>query len=272
MRATLATLQQERAREQRKQAAILFANLAGFTPMSERLDPEEVRAITSHHFHEVTPAIRRHGGRIEKYIGDAVMAVFGIPTAHEHDPEHAIRAALEMQQALAALNDEMAATWDLRLAMRIGILTGLVVVGYLGEDFTVVGDTVNLASRLEGAAPVGGVLISHDTYRHVRGLFDVEPLEPIRVKGKAEPVQVYVVQRAKLVQGLLDFLGDEREAEMKAHFIGQLLGFDFSASPHLRGIVADTKQLRDRARYYLSRVFTRASEQVPLLLLLEDLH
>ncbi|MBA3532702.1 MAG: AAA family ATPase [Ardenticatenales bacterium] len=385
MRATLATLQQERAPEQRKHATILFADLAGFTPMSERLDPEEVRAITSRHFHEVTPAIRRHGGRIEKYIGDAVMAVFGIPTAHEHDPEHAIRAALEMQQALAALNDEMEPEWGLRLAMRIGIHTGLVVVGYLGEDFTVVGDTVNLASRLEGAAPVGGVLISHDTYRHVRGLFDVEPLEPIRVKGKAEPVQVYVVQRAKprafhlrtrgvegietrmvgraaellhlqqalravraghmcqaltvigeagvgksrllyefrswveltpdelwlfkgrtapemtrlpyallrdmlafrfqiqdsdlaevarakLVQGLLDFLSDEPEAEMKAHFIGQLLGFDFSASPHLRGMVADTKQLRDRARYYLSRVFTRASEQAPLLLLLEDLH
>nr|MBA3532658.1 adenylate/guanylate cyclase domain-containing protein [Ardenticatenales bacterium] len=108
MREKLTALQTSSApTEQRKQATILFADLVGFTSMAERMDPEEVRAITNRFFHHVTPAIRRHGGRIEKYIGDAIMAVFGIPTSDERNPEHAIRAALEMQQAMDSLNRDL---------------------------------------------------------------------------------------------------------------------------------------------------------------------
>jgi ABC-type oligopeptide transport system substrate-binding subunit/class 3 adenylate cyclase len=187
--------------EQRKQVTVLFADLSDFTPMAERMDAEEVGQIMSAYFTAITPAIGKHGGIIEKFIGDAVMAVFGLAQARENDPENGVRAALEMQQALVELNERMIAEWGFRLGMRIGVNTGPVVAKYLGgereQDFTVVGDTVNLTSRLENAAPVGGVLISHDTYRHVRGVFTVKEQEPLQVKGKVRPVHTYLVQQAK---------------------------------------------------------------------------
>ncbi|MGD9404143.1 MAG: ABC transporter substrate-binding protein, partial [Anaerolineae bacterium] len=138
-------------------------------------------------------AIVEHGGRIDKHTGDGVIAIWGAETARESDPERAIHAALAMQEALA----EFKAGHD--ISMRIGLSTGPVLLGTVGTtgEFSVIGDTVNLASRLEGAAPTGGVLISHDTYRHVRGVFDVLEQEPIYVRGKAQPVKTYVVQRAK---------------------------------------------------------------------------
>src|SRR5262249_31955592 len=150
------------------------------------------------YFGRISPAITSQGGWIEKFIGDAVMAVFGIPTAQESDPERAVRAALDMQQALAELNEQLQRERGVRLGMRVGVNTGPVVGsdlgGRAGEDFGGVGDTVNVTSRLEHAAPVGGILISHATYRHVRGIFDVLPQPPLSVKGKAEPLQVYVVR------------------------------------------------------------------------------
>ena len=201
IRQQLAELKPAHSIEQRKQITVLFADLSGFTPMAERMDAEDVGQIMSAYFSAVTPAISKHGGIIEKFIGDAVMAVFGLPQTNENDPENGVRAALEMQQALIELNDRMTAEWGFRLGMRIGVNTGPVVAKYLGgsreRDFTVVGDTVNLTSRLETAAPVGGVLISHDTYRHVRGIFDVIEQEPLRVKGKESPLRTYIVQQAK---------------------------------------------------------------------------
>ncbi len=201
IREQLAELKPAQSIEQRKQITVLFADLSGFTPMAERMDVEDVGQIMSAYFAAVTPAISKYGGIIEKFIGDAVMAVFGLPQAHENDPENGVRAALEMQQALVELNERMTAEWGFRLGMRIGVNTGPVVARYLGgaqeRDFTVVGDTVNLTNRLETAAPVGGVLISHNTYRHVRGVFDVLEQEPLQVKGKARPVHTYLVQQAK---------------------------------------------------------------------------
>ena len=201
MREKLSALKPAQPIEQRKQITVLFADLSGFTPMAERMDVEDVGQIMSAYFAAVTPAISKHGGIIEKFIGDAVMAVFGLAQAHENDPENGVRAALEMQQALVELNERMTAEWGFRLGMRIGVNTGPVVAKYLGgareRDFTVVGDTVNLTNRLEKAAPVGGVLISHDTYRHVRGIFAVLEQEPLRVKGKVRPVHTYLVQQAK---------------------------------------------------------------------------
>ena len=187
--------------EQRKLVTVLFSDMAGFTATAESMDPEDVRDVIRAYFGRLSAAITRHGGWIEKFIGDAVMAIFGIPTAHERDPERAIRAALEMHASLAELNVELERERGFRLAMRVGINTGPVVVSHLGgrqgEDFAVVGDTVNLASRLEHAAPVGGILISHATYRHVRGLFDTQPLPALTVKGKHEPIQVYLVRGAR---------------------------------------------------------------------------
>jgi class 3 adenylate cyclase/tetratricopeptide (TPR) repeat protein len=181
--------------QQRKQITILFADISGFTALSETLDAEEVTAIINDLWRHLDSAIQQHGGSIDKHIGDAVMAVWGGAAAHENDPERAIRAALAMQAAMRAFADRV----NPPLQMRIGLHTGpalLSLVGTVGE-FTAMGDTVNLASRLEHAAPVGGILISHATYRHVRGIFNLAALEPSMVKGKAEPVRTYRVDSAK---------------------------------------------------------------------------
>ncbi len=184
-----------RADQQRKQATVLFADVSGFTAMSETMDAEEVAGVMNDLWAAVDKAIFDHGGHIDKHIGDAVMALWGSDTAREDDPERAVRAALAMQTAITTFCETRGA----KLAMRIGVNTGPVVLGAVGTtgEFTAMGDTVNLASRLEHAAPVGGILIGHDTYRHVRGIFDVVAQAPMAVKGKAEPVQTYVVQRAK---------------------------------------------------------------------------
>ena len=184
-----------RADQQRKQATVLFADVSGFTAMSEAMDAEEVAGVMNDLWARVDRAIVDGGGRIDKHIGDAVMALWGADTAREDDPEQAVRAALAMQAAIVHFCQTRGAT----LAMRIGVNTGPVVLGAVGTtgEFTAMGDAVNLASRLEHAAPVGGILIGHDTYRLVRGIFDVLPQEPLSVKGKTEPVQTYVVLRAK---------------------------------------------------------------------------
>lgn len=196
--------QQPRTEQQRKQVTVLFADVSGFTQMSETMDPEEVSATMNALWTRLDAVITAHSGIIDKHIGDAVMALFGAPAAREDDPERAIRAALAMQAELrtfAGVSQSPAAgAHDVPpLQMRTGINTGLVLLGEVGTtaEYTAMGDAVNLASRLEHAAPVGGILISHNTYRHVRGLFDVQPLEPFRVKGKAEPIQVYLVHAAK---------------------------------------------------------------------------
>jgi class 3 adenylate cyclase/tetratricopeptide (TPR) repeat protein len=192
----LAALEPPSAAEQkRKQVTVLFADVSGFTAMSETMDAEEVSDLMNALWNGIDAAIVAHGGMIDKHIGDAVMALWGAQTTREDDPESAIRAALAMQSELAAFREEH----DAQLGMRIGINTGPVLLGGVGTtgEFSAIGDTVNLASRLEHAAPVGGVLISHDTYRHVRGVFDVSPQVPLQVKGKAQPVLTYVVGRAK---------------------------------------------------------------------------
>jgi class 3 adenylate cyclase/tetratricopeptide (TPR) repeat protein len=182
---------------QRKQITVLFADTSGFTAMSETMDPEEVTELINGLWERLDRVILDHGGVIDKHVGDGVMALFGTPVSHEDDPERAVRAALKMQEAI----NEYVMNWrtrdnaEISLKMRIGINTGLTLLGTVGTttEYTAMGDTVNLASRLESAAPVGRVLISHDTYQLVRGIFEVEVLDPIRVKGKSEPVKVYLV-------------------------------------------------------------------------------
>ena len=143
----------EALQEQRKVVTILFADLSGSTPLGERLDPEELRGILASYFNELARQIRRYEGTIDKYIGDAVMAVFGAPISHEDDAERAINAGLAMQQSIGHLNDDLARRHGVRLALRIGINTGEVVAGLLAGDvqraYTVVGDAVNTAQRYE---------------------------------------------------------------------------------------------------------------------------
>jgi predicted ATPase/class 3 adenylate cyclase len=186
---------------QRKQVTILFADVSGFTSMVEQIDHEEASGVMNTLWSRLDRTILDHGGFIDKHIGDAVMTLFGAPTAREDDPERAIHAALSILEEIKDWKGTFDGSTPLlrkmagEIEMRIGINTGPVLLGNVGTtgEYSAIGDAVNLASRLEDAAPVGGILISRDTYRHVRGIFDVTPLEPIQVKGKNEPVQVYVV-------------------------------------------------------------------------------
>ena len=193
-------------RQQRKQVTVLFADVSNFTPMAEMLDAEEVSGVIDDLWSRLDKAILDHGGRIDKHIGDAVMALFGAPTAQEDDPERAVRAALELQAQLHKWKDGFQSTVSERakaaaqsIEMRVGINTGPVLLGKVGttREYTAIGDSVNLANRIQTAAPLGGTLISYDTYRHIRGIFEVTALDPISVKGKSEPIKVYVVHSAK---------------------------------------------------------------------------
>src|SRR5579859_3134726 len=185
------------APEQRKQVTVLFADVSSFTALAEQMDPEEVRDLMNALWSRLDAAIAAHGGTVDKHMGDAVMALFGTPAAQENDPERAVRAALDIQAALQAFAEQTPDRPPLQ--MRIGINTGPVLLGAVGSggEYTALGTTVNVASRLEHAAPPGGELIGHATYRQVRGLFDVAAPPPLTVKGKAEPLQTYLVQRAR---------------------------------------------------------------------------
>ncbi|MBN1484877.1 MAG: tetratricopeptide repeat protein [Chloroflexia bacterium] len=390
MRERLATLAPAHpAEQQRRYVTVLFADISGFTALGESMDAEELGEIMNHLWDRLDQTIRAYGGTIDKHMGDAVMALWGNETARENDPEQSVRAALKIQEQLIFLNRQASTPYPLHI--RIGINTGLALLGEIGStgEYTALGDTVNLAHRLEQAAPMNGILISYDTYRHVHGVFELQPLEPLQVKGKREPVQVYLVGQAKerafrlgtrgvegietrmigralelrhlqqafertiehgqlhmvtiigeagmgksrLLHELENWLEQQptplryfkaraspemqnlpyalardlfafrfqiqdsdpvqvvrekieggvaealpgTEAQMQAHFIGQLLGFDFGNSPHLQGIIvqsgpADAQQLWDRALLYLGDYFRATAQQAVPVILLEDLH
>ncbi|HEX9838874.1 MAG TPA: adenylate/guanylate cyclase domain-containing protein [Anaerolineales bacterium] len=378
--------------QERKLITVLFADVSGFTAMAEALDHEIVNSVINSLWSRVDKAIQDHGGRIDKHIGDAVMALFGTPTAREDDPERAIRAALqiqaEVQQWKWELNDSISIQAPSQnIQLRIGINTGPALLGTVGTigEYTAIGNTVNIANRLEQAAPPSGILISHDTYQHVRGIFDVTVLEPITVKGKSQPIQVYTVNslrprafrvatrgvegietrtigredelarmklaleqtveqrnlhlinivaeagtgksrllyeftkwletqsqsmhlfkgratqeiaqipyallrdifsssfgiqdhdtaavaRQKLEQGIVSYIGNEENADLYVPFIGHLIGFDFSTSPHLRGILGDAQQIRNLAFHYATQFFTDITYEHTGVLFLEDIH
>ncbi len=178
--------------ERRKLATLLFCDVTGSTEMGERLDPETVRELMMRYFHEMRGAIERHGGTVEKFAGDAVMAAFGVPTAHEDDALRAVRAAAEMRDRLTQLNPMLERSYGALLAMRIGLNTGEVVTGSAAQRETfVTGDAVNTAARLEQAAARDEILLGELTYELARDALHVEALEPIEAKGKSEPVAVY---------------------------------------------------------------------------------
>ncbi len=379
MRERLRTLQSRAAQQQRKQVSILFADASGFTSLSERVDAEDVTETMNRLWQLVDGVIVSFGGRIDKHIGDAVMAVWGMETAAENDAEQALRAALRMQhdvqQAGLCLGG---APLQLRVAVHSGAAF-LSSIGAAGE-YTVMGDTVNTASRLQHVAPVGSVILSAETYELVRGIFNVQLLPPVLLEGKSEPVQAYLALSPKprafrmgtrglegihtrmvgraaelnalqtafeaIVHGAptqcLTVVGDAgigksrllfefenwlelktfsirffkgraspemqhlpyallrdvfafrfqiRETDtpavarqkfeegicaefaeqgmMRAHWIGQFLGFDFSGSPYLQGL--DAQQLRNRAVTALQEFLSAAANR-PLVLFFEDIH
>jgi class 3 adenylate cyclase/tetratricopeptide (TPR) repeat protein len=184
------------ARETRKTVTILFTDVTGSTGLGERLDPESLRDVMGRYFASMREVIERHGGTVEKYIGDAVMAVFGVPVVHEEDALRAVRAAVEMREALERLNGSLRAERGVALEARTGINTGSVVVGTGGPgEAIVVGDAVNVAARLQTAAAPGEIVIGGATQALVRDAVEVGPAESIELKGKAEPVVAYRLQR-----------------------------------------------------------------------------
>ncbi|HEX8282478.1 MAG TPA: protein kinase [Pyrinomonadaceae bacterium] len=380
--------------EQLKQVTVLFADLYGFTALAEPLDAEEMSEAMRELWNRVDAAVMDHGGTVDRHMGDQMMALWGDRVAHEDDPAHAVRAALKMQGEVAdyvssnlrALFGEEGEPAPL---LRVGVNTGAVLLSAAGAGgdarLTATGAAVNVANRLGQAAPPGGVLISHDTYRQVRGLFDVRETELENVRGGGEPVRTYLVEREKprafrlqtrgvegvetrmvgrqaelsrmrdalatvledrelealtvvgeaglgksrllyefsseveligaplqvfngragqrtrglpfalvrdvfslrfgigdadapeaarekFKRGMSETFGEGDEALMRAHFVGHLAGLDFSASPHLAGIIHDAKQVRGRAFHYASEFFRRVARTSPVLLLLDDLH
>ena len=181
----------------RRLVTVLFADVSGFTDLSERLDPEVVRAFQGEFFGVLSSVIQSYGGWVEKYVGDAVLAVFGAPVAHENDTERALHAALTMHEDMNHLSQRWRSKLGGEVVLHIGVNTGLVVAGHLGEaedgEYVVTGDTVNTTARLEGAARAGQTLVSAATHQLTQSAFGFESLDPITLKGKTEPQPVYAL-------------------------------------------------------------------------------
>ena len=177
------------ARETRKVVTVLFCDVTGSTALGERIDPESLRRVMARYFETAKAIVERHGGTVEKFIGDAVMAVFGVPAVHEDDALRAVRAAAELRDGLGELNDELEAGYGTRLELRMGVNTGEVVTGT--EERLATGDAVNVAARLEQAAQPGEVLLGEETYRLVRDGVEAESAPPVEAKGKSELLAAY---------------------------------------------------------------------------------
>ncbi|MCX5852735.1 MAG: AAA family ATPase [Deltaproteobacteria bacterium] len=185
---------------ERKHVTVLFSDLSGYTAMTEKLDPEEVKDIMSKIFGEIAQVVVRYEGFIEKFVGDAVMALFGIPKSHEDDPVRAIRAAREIHEIAKRLSPPLEKRIGRRLYMHTGINTGLVITGELNLEkgtHGVLGDTINVASRLSGLAKTDEIIVGIETHHQAEGHFNFEKLEPAKVKGKEEPLQIYKVLSSK---------------------------------------------------------------------------
>jgi class 3 adenylate cyclase/tetratricopeptide (TPR) repeat protein len=211
---------------ERKHVTVVFADVAGFTGLCEPLDPEQVHEIMDRFFRIVLDQVHRHEGTINQFTGDGVMALFGAPIALEDAPQRAVRAALSLQSALLPLSNDVRTRFGRELGTRVGIHSGPVVVGKIGDDlrmdYTAVGDTTNLAARLQQMAQPGSILISEATEHLVSGFFDSRDLGALGVRGRADPVRAFEVLRerrgrgrieAAAETGLTPFVGRAREIE-----------------------------------------------------------
>lgn len=221
-------------RGERRQVTILFVDMVGSTALAETLDPEDVLDLLSAILSLMVGEVHRYEGMVNSFQGDGLLALFGAPLAHEDDPERAVRAALGIRDAVKRFAEELERERGLTIQVRIGLNTGLVVVGDVGSDwrveYTAIGDAVNLAARMESTAAPGTVLISENTHRFVRSIFDFQPLGPIQVKGKRMPVEVYEVLGEKAVRGATrgvegissELVGRDREFETLLTCLGRV--------------------------------------------------
>ena len=378
----------EAALEQhRKLVTMLFTDIVGSTEIGQQLEPEEIIEVMETALQRLAVHVKEHGGRVTRFMGDGFKAIFGDPVAREDDAERAVRAGLAILREAQAYAAEIEAKWKISgFNVRVGVNTGMVAVGGSTEaEDTVMGLTVNLGARMESAAPPGGLLISYNTYRQIKGIFELESFGKIEAKGFDQPVAVYLVVgvkptvfrlqtrgledvrtpmvgrdlelkrlqeasyaasedrecqvitilgeagigksrllyefqdwleessegvrqyqgrcqqgmrdtpyallrnvfswqfniqasdgiklvKEKLEGGFGEIFGLDDEGTMRAHIIGQLLGFDLSASPYVQGVLEDAQQLRDRALVYLGEYFQGITGQTPVVVLLEDIH
>jgi predicted ATPase/class 3 adenylate cyclase len=243
-------------REERKVVTVLFADLVGFTSRAEQMDPEDVRGLLSPYHARLREELERHGGTVEKFIGDAVMALFGAPAAHEDDPERAVRAALAIRDWVRE---------EEKLQVRIAVNTGeaLIALGARPEagEGMASGDVVNTTARLQSAAPVNGVLVGEPTYRATRQVIEYAPCEPVEAKGKAEPVVVWEALEARSrfgvdvrQHGAAPLFGRERELDV---LVAALERTKDEGSPQLLTLVGTPGIGKSRLVYELFQAIDR---------------
>jgi class 3 adenylate cyclase len=220
---------------------VLFADMAGFTARAERLDPEDVRAILNRYYSRLRAEIEAFGGTVEKFIGDAVVAIFGAPVAHGDDPERAMRAAFAVCGAVREMN---ASDPQLKLEVRVAVNTGEAIVSVTSTELhegMVAGDVINTASRLQSAAPTNSILVGEETYRATRAMFDYDAVEALTVKGKRHPVPAWLALRPKLGPGerqlsTVPMLGRTHEIDALQRIFEGVLG---ERRPHLVTVFGD---------------------------------
>jgi class 3 adenylate cyclase/tetratricopeptide (TPR) repeat protein len=204
------------SQEERRTVTVLFADLSGYTAIAERLDPEAVKALVDRCLGRLGQEVERVGGRVDKYMGDNVMAIFGAPVAHEDDPERAVRAAVGMQAAMEELNERLQTDYGAEFALRVGVNTGEVLAGTVGDTYTVIGDAVNVASRLQTSASPGSITVGERTQRATSTVVEYLPLEPLELKGKAEPVAAW-----RAISLLEEHTGGARRSRREAPLVGR---------------------------------------------------
>jgi class 3 adenylate cyclase/tetratricopeptide (TPR) repeat protein len=226
--------------EERRQATVLFADLSGYTAAAERMDPEAVKALVDRTLRRLGEEIERFGGSIDKFIGDNVMGVFGAPVTHEDDPERAVRAGLAMQEAMEETNRQSQEKFGVGFSLRVGINSGEVMAGAVGDRYTVMGDAVNVAARLQDAARRDTVTVGESTYRASREAISYERLEPLRLKGKEEPVPAWEATGAVSeprhagVRAQTPLIGREEEAGLLASLVERV---QREGQPHLVTVI-----------------------------------
>ena len=246
-------------REERRVVSVLFVDIVGFTSRAEQLDPEDVRSFLTPYYERVRGEIERHGGRLEKFVGDAVLGIFGAPVAHGDDAERAVRAALAVRDALRAMNE---ADRELDLQFRAAVNTGEAIVDLDARpehgETMIVGDVVNTASRLQSAAPVNGVLVGRETYAATRSTIAFAAAPPVVAKGKVAPVEVWVALDAARPAGERRFseaplVGRERDLELLARLWEQVRN---DRRPHLLTVIGPAGIGKSRLAEEFARLVT----------------
>ncbi len=254
--------------DERRQVTVLFADLSGYTAVSERMDPESVKSLVDGALRRLGEEVTRYGGTVDKYIGDNVMAVFGAPVAHEDDEERAVRAGLGMQAAMDQINVDVMARHGANLQLRVGINTGEVLAGAIGDGYTVIGDTVNVAARLQAASRPGTVTVGERTYRATSGEVEYRTLDPLHLKGKAEPVPAWEAvglmaaqpTRRVRARAATPLVGRDDELDLMESLYGRVTR---ERRPHLVTLVGQAGVGKSRLLHEFRQRVEHLSEQAP---------